>query len=104
MALIKCRITQDYCYNNDYGNCHDCDVAKNNTTYLKPCPFCGGTNIIIANCKTLGDCEDSDECEEDGFVSAVCDYNQHGCGASNGYYKNKKEAIAAWNRRVGESE
>lgn len=69
---------------------------------LKPCPFCGGTNIIIANCKTLGDCEDSDECEEDGFVSAVCDYNQHGCGASNGYYKNKKEAIEAWNRRVGD--
>lgn len=91
MALIKCRITQDYCYNDDYGNCHGCDIAKNNTTYLKPCPFCGSEaglkeynpydgyqgnysvwRIMCSKCKVL---------------------IQRGT---------KEEAIVAWNRRVGE--
>ena len=69
---------------------------------LKPCPFCGGTNISISNCKELGGCENFGECEEDGYISAVCDFNKDGCGASSGYYKTKTEAIAAWNRRAGE--
>ena len=68
---------------------------------LKPCPFCGGTKITIANCVELEACNNFEECTDRENVAVVCDLNQGGCGASSGYRATFAEAIAAWNRRVG---
>ena len=46
---------------------------------LKPCPFCGGTDLVIS------------ACEE--FVAIVCDFRQSGCGASGGYRYTEEEAV-----------
>lgn len=68
---------------------------------LKPCPFCGGTNIFVG---TVAEVKLMDETDEDyvlcsGLFQAVCDYNAGGCGASSGCCLSKDAAIAAWNRR-----
>lgn len=52
---------------------------------LKPCPFCGGQNIL-------------------GFYSMVCNVNKGGCGASSGYFSTVEKAIEAWNRRVSDED
>ena len=67
---------------------------------LKNCPFCGGDKLSIENCITLEDCANFERCEEDSYVTVVCDYSKGGCGASGGYYDSAEKAIAAWNRRV----
>ena len=71
---------------------------------LKPCPFCGGNNIVIESCAGLEECENFEECCNPGYFAAVCDYNNGGCGASGGYRKGKEKAIEAWNRRVNQNE
>lgn len=53
---------------------------------LKPCPFCGKTNIFV--------------CKEDGEYQVVCDFSQEGCGASSGFRESMKKAVEVWNRRV----
>lgn len=53
---------------------------------LKPCPFCGGTNIAVAK---------EDEWE---VMCMDCYVN---VGACCSYYT-EAEAIEAWNKRVGE--
>lgn len=69
---------------------------------LKPCPFCGCKEIMIANCIELEDCEKFEGCDEEVYLTAVCNFNKGGCGASGGYRRTKEEAIEAWNRRVEE--
>ena len=51
---------------------------------LKPCPFCGGEDILFheANRTYQADCRD--------------------CEASAQYAYSRKEAIANWNRRPGD--
>ena len=62
---------------------------------LKPCPFCGGTNIVM--------------CREPNFweghingyqYQVVCDASCGGCGSSCGYEESITEAREAWNRRA----
>ncbi len=87
--ILICKITQDYCYNNDYGNCDNCDIAKNNNTYLKPCPFCGGEAIIQV--------KDWDN-KVDGYKVACSS-----CGImQENYVTEKINAVTAWNKRVGD--
>lgn len=63
-------------------------------TQLKPCPFCGGRAKYV----DLGDPDDfSDwdvECTKCGIVM-ICPGKEEGCTTT------KREAKAAWNRRVG---
>lgn len=51
---------------------------------LKPCPFCGGREITIKGGKYLRWCK----CE--------------GCNAKSEARAKKREAIEAWNTRVGD--
>lgn len=70
---------------------------------LKPCPFCGGTNLFIG---TIAECEMQDESHPDyqnnsAVYTVVCDYLEGGCGASTGgSARNENEAISLWNRRT----
>lgn len=54
---------------------------------IKKCPFCGDLAKVL---------KVTDEGCEEFYIS--CD----GCGISTGYYKNKAEAVALWNRRAAE--
>ncbi|TPV63451.1 MULTISPECIES: Lar family restriction alleviation protein [Serratia] len=58
---------------------------------LKPCPFCGNTTpqLMTPDCIPLG-----------GFM--VC-CPQPGCQAQCRLSGNRDKAIAAWNRRAGDS-
>lgn len=62
---------------------------------LKPCPFCGGTNLFLGSEKEI---EQLDGGREEYFA-VVCDFTKGGCGACSGYRKGKEEAIEAWNKR-----
>ena len=61
---------------------------------LKPCPFCGGTKLIVK----------SETTEDNNFenYAVCCDFTHGGCGAASGYRPNIGEAVEAWNRRAGE--
>ena len=54
---------------------------------LKPCPFCGNTNITCATHKPVGGAE---------FYEVICVE----CGARV-RRSSKRKAVEAWNRRVG---
>lgn len=58
-------------------------------TELKPCPFCGNTNIKIGKYKAVAGVH----------YYAQCDYAFGGCGAEVSSRISKKEAIKDWNRR-----
>lgn len=62
---------------------------------LKPCPFCGNKNIKIFSEFDL--CERE---EKGGQLTAICPYNDGGCGASGSYEETKEEATKSWNRRI----
>ncbi|MBP2635031.1 MAG: Restriction alleviation protein Lar [Firmicutes bacterium] len=66
---------------------------------LKPCPFCGGNEVDFSDCKRLEACENFECCDDEEYVSVVCNFNKGGCGASSGYHDTKEKASAAWNRR-----
>lgn len=76
-----------------------------NDTKLKPCPFCGGTNLFVG---TIADVEMQSEDHEDYEYNSehyvvVCDYTEGGCGASTGGGACcEEEAIEVWNRRTHE--
>ena len=70
---------------------------------LKPCPFCGGTQLFVG---TIAEIEMMDE-DNPNYLhgkktySVVCDYLEGGCGASSGGgARSEEEAIEAWNRRA----
>ncbi len=55
---------------------------------LKPCPFCGSTDLYIFH-------------DHGHNWQVICDcYVREGCGASGGYRHSREEAIEAWNTRV----
>ena len=61
---------------------------------LKPCPFCGNTNLFVGT---------SDEIHEDGDkhnYAVCCDFEQGGCGACGGYELSKIKAVENWNKRA----
>lgn len=65
-------------------------------TKLKPCPFCGNTDIVM--------------CKEPNFweghingyqYQVVCDASSgYGCGASSGFRDTIGDAKDAWNKRI----
>lgn len=64
---------------------------------LRPCPFCGRSDTMCFS-------NNHEECDDDIDVPTmyivVCSMHDGGCGAHSGYYETKREAAAAWNRRV----
>ena len=54
---------------------------------LKPCPFCGSTNIDITEYAAV-------------MVFVQCD----DCGATFPHFDGKEEAVSAWNRRANDAE
>lgn len=71
---------------------YEADILKD--AELKPCPFCGGQNIVIL--------KESQSLDDLSFplYALVCNWNNGGCGASSGNYPTVEEAIDAWNRRI----
>lgn len=62
---------------------------------LKPCPFCGGENLLVGTAREI-----EVDCGDDDSFAVCCNYRKGGCGAVSGYRDSKKEAIEAWNRRT----
>lgn len=59
---------------------------------LKPCPFCGGTDILMR-----------DVCGMFGKSSNVRTYHYmqcRNCFSQTGYYKTKPKTIKTWNTRT----
>lgn len=58
---------------------------------LKPCPFCGGTDLVVKRRSDL-----------DGMTFIICE----SCGVVTSFHGNELHlaAMAAWNRREGESD
>jgi Lar family restriction alleviation protein len=68
---------------------------------LKPCPFCGKTEIIVLNANEISELDrDSELWADDPAFAAVCDFNKGGCGATGGYRETVTEASETWNRRT----
>ena len=61
---------------------------------LKPCPFCGNTNLFVGTSAQLHGDDDEDD------YAVCCDFEQGGCGATGGYQLSKIKAIELWNKRV----
>lgn len=55
---------------------------------LKPCPFCGGTDI---------------SCADAGYKTDIWFVQCEDCGATFPHFDSKEEAIDHWNRRATES-
>lgn len=74
----------------DWSFCPECGNAlyeQEEIPKLKPCPFCGETEMDLM--------EDTPEgCITEYFVSCSC------CGAQVANEESMKDAIALWNRRV----
>lgn len=75
---------------------------------LKPCPFCGSTNLTVGldfeEYDVIG--EDEPEFErlydpESQYMNwvVVCNAHSGGCGAMGGHSQSRQGAIKAWNRR-----
>lgn len=63
---------------------------------LKPCPFCGGTNISI-------DTKLSDRPESGYGVTCLTDNCMGNIYIHDGYYPTKEDVIEAWNTRSNKS-
>lgn len=61
-------------------------VAEN----LKPCPFCGNKKPKV----------DASHFGLNTQYVVACSVYGGGCGASTTLFKNKEDAIKAWNRRI----
>ena len=76
---------------------------------LKPCPFCGQTVAELSSVcddEICGNFEDEELCPayepggSCGGVYIVCNKCKGGCGSSTGWYRNRTDAVIAWNTRV----
>jgi len=56
---------------------------------LKPCPFCGGTNVYVADA---------------GFNHFAVRCKTIGCGGQGRRNYDKENAIQGWNRRANEKD
>ena len=90
-----CPMRADYCPVPDIeGVCKyeerlTVDEGKTLVECARPCPHCGGTNLVFLY---------AEGSEID--VTVCCNFNNGGCGATGGYRRTKEEAIEAWNRRT----
>ena len=66
---------------------------------LKPCPFCGGTKIVVDTIANIEMIDEPNDYEISHYI-AVCCFNSRGCGSSTGAWESKELAIRAWNRRA----
>ena len=62
----------------------------------KPCPFCGGKNIVFIDSEGMS-VDDDDSAEQ---YAVCCSFLKGGCGATSGFKQTRFEAMIAWNRRV----
>ena len=60
---------------------------------IKPCPFCGNTNLFVGDADTIRNDGDHE------YFAVCCSVTQGGCGATSGYYPYKTKAIKKWNKR-----
>ena len=60
---------------------------------IKPCPFCGNTNLIVDTSAVINGDDDKNN------YAVCCSANAGGCGATSGYAVDKITAINKWNRR-----
>ena len=65
---------------------------------LKPCPFCGGTNVEVLNAL-----EEQPEMELVGMTKDNWNVLCHDCCAFGGTRRTAVEAVEAWNRRANET-
>lgn len=79
--------TKNWCRYNDLP-ANDEGLCGHFEPIIRPCPFCGCTNVIVD--------EFWERYDKPYFVA--CD----GCGASGPYTRKKEEAIDLWNKRVNE--
>lgn len=68
-------------------------------TELKPCPFCGGTNLDVLNVL-----EENPEYELFGMTKDNWNVVCNSCYGYGGTRRTVFEAIEAWNRRAGDKE
>lgn len=68
---------------------------------LKPCPFCGGKNIVLISCDEEACQSCIESCENCNMKSYAycCSANQSGCGATGGWHTSVEKAKFNWNRR-----
>lgn len=67
---------------------------------LKPCPFCGKTEIAVLNSNDITEAYPDDErYEPNPCFAGICDFNENGCGATGGYRETSELAAEAWNQR-----
>ena len=70
-------------------------------TKLKACPFCGRVDkLVIWATETPFD----DQRLTNWRVSCDRSGDNTGCGGSSGAYRDRKEAIEAWNRRANDGQ
>ena len=60
---------------------------------LKPCPFCGNTNLTIGTSAVLHGDDDEDN------YAVCCGVSEGGCGGTSGYALSKLKAVENWNKR-----
>lgn len=65
--------------------CAATPFAVQDSEQLKPCPFCGGSDLLL-----------SDQLSEDREWNVFC----HDCGGGSGWKQERKNAIVAWNTRI----
>ena len=67
---------------------------------LKPCPFCGKTEIVVLDANEIEESDaDSERWVPDPCYAAVCSFNEQGCGATSGYRETPELAAEVWNQR-----
>lgn len=68
---------------------------------LKPCPFCGETDTLVAiNFNEMYGYEKGEDAyHQDPRYTIVCSRMRGGCGATGGYKKDAELAIENWNTR-----
>lgn len=68
---------------------------------LKPCPFCGNTNVVFV---VDSEYESPKIIEyniaKDAYIAVLCNASQGGCGAMGGYGSGFEEAVKKWNNRA----
>jgi len=72
-------------------------VQDTKAAIIKPCPFCGGTNITWFDPR--------EETHEEGtYITLCCNMTDGGCGASSriSNFSKPEACVRAWNKRIGE--
>ena len=66
---------------------------------LKPCPFCGKTEIAVLDANDIEELEPMTTAGSRPVYAALCNFNAKGCGATGGYRETPAAAAEVWNAR-----